>query len=56
MFAPDLAVGVGVLHPEAGENLQVEPDKRNRRTAKRYDLHLPFEYRLFGRDLSLIHI
>jgi hypothetical protein len=27
----------------------VEPE-RNRRTAKRYGLELPFEYRLFGRD------
>ena len=53
MAGADLAVEVGDLHPETVENLQVESERKNRRTANRYDLDLPFDFRLFGRDQSV---
>jgi hypothetical protein len=53
MAGADLAVEVGDLHPETVENLEVEPERKNRRTANRYDLDLPFDFRLFGRDQSV---
>jgi len=53
MAGADLAVEVGDLHPKTVENLQVESERKNRRTANRYDLDLPFDFRLFGRDQSV---
>ncbi len=53
MAGADLAVKGGDLHPETVENLEVEPERKNRRTANRYDLDLPFDFRLFGRDQSV---
>ena len=53
MAGADLAIEVGYLHPEPVENLQVESDRKNRRAANRYDLDLPFDFRLFGRDQSV---
>ncbi len=53
MAGADFAVEVGNLYPEPVENFQVESERKNRRAANRYDLDLPFDFRLFGRDQSV---
>jgi len=53
MAGADLKVEVGNLYPEIVENVQVESERKNRRAANRYDLDLPFDFRLFGRDQSV---